>query len=177
MSGHYAFAAVTPGAESLPPSTNPPPESGAAEVVIVSSSPDVHRWATAARLRTIPDGGTGLNAAASAALDAIGLPAPWVILHADLPLLTGPALAPFLAAAASGPAIAPSRDGGTSAIGGINSIDFSYGPASYHAHLAANPSMRVLVDHRIAIDIDTGRDLLEVARLARGEWLRPLLGS
>jgi 2-phospho-L-lactate guanylyltransferase len=152
-------------------------DAGAAEVLIVSSSPQVHQWAADAQLRVIDDGGRGLDAAAHAALDGIGLPAPWVILHADLPFLTGSALAPIMGAACSGPVIAPSHDGGTSAIGGIDPNDFHYGPASFHAHLAATPSMRVVVDYRLAIDIDTGRDLFEATRVRHGEWLRPLLGS
>jgi len=116
----------------------------------------------------------------SAAIYAAAAEAPWVVLHADLPLVTGNALRAIVAAAGAGPVIAPSYDGGTSALGDSGTErrrHFAYGPASFQAHLARSPAAQVIVDYRLAIDVDRPRDLQVAARLPGGEWLQRFLGS
>jgi 2-phospho-L-lactate guanylyltransferase (CobY/MobA/RfbA family) len=126
----------------------------------------------------VDDPGGGLDQAAAAAAEAaIDTMVPWLILHADLPLVTAEALVPVVAAAAEGPVIAPSHNGGTSALGGSDGHAFSYGPASFHTHLVRATHARVFIDYRLAVDVDTPRDLAIAARLPGGDWLRPFLGS
>src|SRR5690606_41667689 len=71
---------------------------------------------------------------------------PWMIVHADLPLVTpDDILAAARALAGGGSPIAPSDDGGTSQIGGRGPFSFSYCRASFHPHLA-------LAEHPLVID-------------------------
>jgi 2-phospho-L-lactate guanylyltransferase len=151
---------------------------GANHVVIVAGSPEVRGWASGLDLAVLDDAGSDLNRAAAAAAGfTVPSESPWVILHADLPLVTGEALAPVVAAASEGSVIAPSYDGGTAALGGVASRSFNYGPASFQAHFSRTPGARVIIDYRLALDIDTPRDLEIAAGLPGGTWLRPLLGS
>jgi len=85
---------------------------GASEVVIIAGAAEVRQWAKDRDLTLLDDPGGGLNqAAVSAAIYAAAAEAPWVVLHADLPLVTGNALRAIVAAAGAGPVIAPSYDG------------------------------------------------------------------
>jgi 2-phospho-L-lactate guanylyltransferase len=145
-------------------------------VVILAGTAEVRDWALGMDLPVLDDPGGGLDRAAAAAISrAVDSNSSWVILHSDLPLVTGEALAPVVAAASDGSVIAPSYDGGTSALGGSGSQRFSYGPASFCAHLSREPTARVIVDYRLAIDVDTRRDLEVAARLPEGSWLQPFL--
>ena len=71
--------------------------------------------------------------------------------------------------------IVPSHDGGTNVIGGVGHFDYSYGPASYHRHLAVMHEPTVQVDPRLALDVDTVGQLDAARRLPGGAWLNELV--
>ena len=83
---------------------------------------------------------------------------------------------PVFSAAERGTVLVPSYDGGTNVIAGTGSgFRFSYGMASFHRHLAANPDATVLTHPLLALDLDTGDDLARALELDTGTWLRALL--
>jgi 2-phospho-L-lactate guanylyltransferase len=129
-------------------------------VVVVSGDPAVRAWASNQHLRVVdePDP-PGLDAAAAAGIDTTK--GPWLVVHADLPLISGDDVGAALAALDShGHVVAPSHDGGTSLIGGKWPIfEFAYGPGSFRRHLARVPTAKVLVRHGLALDLDRVRDL------------------
>ncbi len=151
-----------------------------AEVAVVTSDRGVRRWAGRCGFGVIvePDGpGAGLDRAARAAAaeaDRRGLP--WCIVHADLPLVTPADLAAVFAHARSGPVLVPSHDGGTTIVAASGpSFPFAYGPGSFHRHLAAVPRARVMTNPRLALDLDTPRDLQHALDLAPDHWLERLI--
>lgn len=150
-----------------------------ANPIVIAADNDVAAWATESGWEVLVDQGD-LNSAGRAAVGkAVAEYKPWLILHADLPLLEPSALTPAIRILLNGGSvIAPSRDGGTTLIGSSASrFDFAYGPASFHAHLrsiqAHHPA--VLVDLRLAIDLDDPTDLSFAA--ARVGWLTQLLDT
>ena len=146
--------------------------------LVLAANTEVARWAKALAMEVVIDQGSDLNQAASA-LVAIASGQPWLILHADLPLLDSEILAKLLAEIAEGgAAIAPSRDGGTPAIGAsLTAFEFGYGPSSFHRHLRQLAPARptVLVDPRLAVDLDEPSDLTAVRR--RVPWMATILDS
>jgi 2-phospho-L-lactate guanylyltransferase len=146
--------------------------------LVLAADTEVARWAKALALEVVLDQGSDLNQAAAAVV-AMASGQPWLLLHADLPLLDSEVLAPLLATIeAGGSAIAPSRDGGTPAIGASTAaFDFSYGPSSFHRHLRrlASSDPTVMVDPRLAIDLDEPSDLEAVRR--RVPWIATILDS
>lgn len=146
-------------------------EAGAAPS-IVTSAPEVRRWAEAEGYEAVAEPlGGGLDGAAQpAVLHAAGRP--WLIIHADLPCLIPEEAAAALEWLGSGRRVlAPSYDGGTSALGGRGPFRFSYGPASFHRHLYAGPPPAVLRSLGFALDIDRPADLEAAVRHPRGAWL------
>ncbi len=139
---------------------------------IVTSATEVREWAMAGGYRVVADPpGGGLDGAAG---EAVRLAAgrPWLILHADLPCLSPEEVALALGVARSGERVlAPSYDGGTSAIGGLGRFPFRYGAASFHRHLPAGRPPRVVTSLGFLLDIDRPQDLAAAARHARGAWL------
>lgn len=126
----------------------------------------------------VPDPGGGLDAAVTAGVAAAG--GPWVVLHADLPLLDPGTLFDATRHLATGHwVIAPSRDGGTNLLGGRGIFDFAYGHASFHRHLARigrrSLPHRILVAAAVAVEIDTPTDLAAAASHPGGRWLLPFL--
>ena len=116
----------------------------------------------------------GLDRAAAAAADiATSREVPWIVLHADLPLLAVADVAAALAVVALGEEVlAPSTDGGTSLIGGSGPFSFSFGAGSFHRHLARLSSPRILVRVGLSLDLDDPDDLAAAAAHPRGRWLR-----
>ena len=147
-----------------------------ASPTVVSSSPEVATWAAQNGLTRLPDrGNEGLNGAAHQAISDAKDEA-WVVLHTDLPLLAVEELGLFFnAISLDAVAIAPSYDGGTTAIGGYGSFDFSYGPASAHRHLAG--STVVISSLGFQLDVDHPGDLVAARNHPRGRWLEDILGS
>ena len=144
-------------------------------VAVVTGDPGVARWARRLGYEVVDEtaGGPGLDGAArSVALEAARRGMRWAIVHADLPLATSEDLSAVFVTA---PAIAPSRDGGTNVIVGAGTgFPFSYGPGSFHRHLAAAPGARVVTRPGLALDLDTPGDLARARRAAAGAWLSAL---
>ncbi len=140
-----------------------------ARVAIVTGDQGVARWARqlgAEVVRESPDYGPGLNgAAAAAAASADRDGSDWLILHADLPLISRSDLETAIGRHRPGCyVIAPSYDGGTALLMGTGTFAFSYGPGSFHRHLkTAGTAGDVVVRTGLALDLDTPRDL-EAAR-------------
>jgi 2-phospho-L-lactate guanylyltransferase len=152
-------------------------EAGARPLVLAADT-EVARWAKALAHEVVLDESSDLNQTAAAAI-TVASGQPWLLLHADLPLLDSEVLATLLAAVEVGQSvIAPSRDGGTPAIGAsVTTFDFGYGPSSYHRHLRrlAPTDPKVLIDPRLAIDLDEPSDLEVVRR--RVPWIATILDS
>lgn len=124
-------------------------------VVVVSRDPAVASLARDLDAQTVADPGTGLDAAATAGVDAAD-GAPWIVLHGDLPLVTSLAIAPVAERACAGRTVlVPSLDGGTNVLAHTGAFAFSFGPGSFHRHLAHRPDADVVVDPRLGIDLDT----------------------
>lgn len=140
--------------------------------LIVSSAPEVRQWALDHGYEVRPDPPRGgLNGAAREIVRRAGR-RPWLILHSDLPCLTSEEVGRVLAALLAGRhVLAPSYDGGTSALGGRGPFPFSYGVASFHRHLHAGPAPSVISSLGFQLDIDSPRDLSVAACHPRGAWL------
>lgn len=151
-----------------------------ASVVFVTGDPGVNSWAEAGGFATIDESaaaGSGLDRAAAAARDcALAQGRPWLLLHADLPLVTVADIAALLSPLMVGRAvIAPSYDGGTSALGSHRYIDFAYGSGSFHRHLRHCSTAQVVVRPGLAHDLDTVADLDEIRSHPDGQWINPLM--
>lgn len=146
--------------------------------VVVTDSSDVAEWAALRGVPIIPDPGLGLSAAAETGVSwAEAAASRWLVLHADLPLLgAGDVDALVTPLRAGRDPIAPSADGGTSALGGGGHMSFSYGKASFHRHLPRLGSPHVVVTRGLAHDIDTPHDLASARNHPRGAWLDQALG-
>lgn len=124
------------------------------ESVIISASTEVHRWAADRGVRTLSDSGTGLSAAAAHAVSQLE-ETPWIVVHADLPLVTADALKHVAQTMSRGTVLVPSLDGGTNVIASTRSFPFSFGVGSFHRHFAAVPRALVIPSRELSIDIDT----------------------
>lgn len=145
--------------------------------VLVTESADVADWGAGRGLPSVPDPGLGLNAAAEAGIGwARSTGSSWMVLHADLPLLRPQDLEAMARALAKGAdPIAPSADGGTSAIAGREPPALSYGPGSFHRHLPRLANPRVVVRAGLAHDIDNPADLASAREHPNGAWLNRVL--
>ncbi|HJR92032.1 MAG TPA: 2-phospho-L-lactate guanylyltransferase [Acidimicrobiia bacterium] len=143
------------------------------EPLVVAADGEVARWAGASGWSAIVDQGTGLDAAAArAASMAEQQRRPWLIVHADLPLLAEADISVALDALDTGrEVIAPSNDGGTSLLGAARRVRFGYGPASFHRHLARLEHPQVVVRLGLALDLDDASDLAAARSHPRGRWL------
>ncbi|GMQ85652.1 MAG: hypothetical protein BMS9Abin07_1219 [Acidimicrobiia bacterium] len=136
------------------------------DVAVVTGDASVGEWASQQNFRLVdePDP-PGLNAAAAAGIaQADGA---WMVVHADLPLITaGDVVAVRHALASATHVLAPSHDGGTSLIGGSSpTFPFAYGVGSFRRHLAAAPNAAVLIRPGLALDLDRPSDLDAMRRL------------
>lgn len=146
--------------------------------VIVTADPEVSFWATAAGFPRLGDPGTGLDdAARTGTMWADAADSRWVVLHSDLPLVDTSDLETLASLSVGAePFLAPSADGGTSAIGSSGSFEFSFGPGSFHRHLAKLGEPRIVFRTGLAHDLDLPNDLLTAMSTPRGAWIRDLLG-
>lgn len=144
------------------------------EVLALAADTEVASWAREQGWEAMVDSGGGLNGAAgAAAARATAGGRAWLIVHADLPLLQpGDVSAAVEVLENGGSPIAPSSDGGTSLIGGTGEFEFSYGPASFHRHLARLIKPRVVVRLALSLDLDDSSDYRAAARTVDGGWLR-----
>lgn len=144
--------------------------------VLVTADPEVATWAAAQAIPSIPDPGLGLDAAAAAGVEwAEAGSSAWMVLHSDLPLLTVDEIHQFLRAAESGGAIAPSSDGGTSAIMSDRLISFVFGPSSFSRHLARMERPSVVALTGFLHDLDSPIDLESARSHTRGRWIESVL--
>jgi 2-phospho-L-lactate guanylyltransferase len=152
-----------------------------AEVAVVTADADVAKWSAALGVSVIlePSAPGGLDqAAASVARRALEIQLPWVIAHADLPLVESrdfEAVADALPE--GGIVLVPSHDGGTNVLAGnVTTFEFAYGPGSFQRHLAAAASLphRIVVRPNLALDLDTPDDLGVILDLARERGLELL---
>lgn len=137
------------------------------QVAVVTGDKGVAAWAEATGVEVLAEQsgfGPGLNgAAATAAAAAERRGSAWLILHADLPLVTTADLQTAIGRHAPGDyVIAPSYDGGTSLLMGSGSFAFAYGSGSFHRHLQEAGGAEVVVRTGLALDLDTPRDLAAV---------------
>lgn len=144
--------------------------------LLVAGDEEVAEWAVRIGFPSIPDPGHGLDRAAGAGVAwATESDSSWLVLHCDLPLLTAAELTEALAVVTRGDrVIAPSADGGTSAIGGHGEAAFSYGPGSFHSHLGRFADAVVLTRLGFLHDVDSISDLESARRHRRGTWLTGL---
>lgn len=133
--------------------------------LVVTSDPEVAEWAAAAGLPVVPDPGGGLDAACRSGVVAAGVRR-WVVIHSDLPLIAADDLRTVADEMAAGrDVIAPSSDGGTSVLSSSRHIEFSYGPGSFHRHLARLDDPVIVARAGLLHDLDTARDFRSAARL------------
>ncbi|HEV8462343.1 MAG TPA: 2-phospho-L-lactate guanylyltransferase [Gaiellaceae bacterium] len=115
----------------------------------------------------VPDPKRGQGAAVEAALDAAsgaGLPAPYLVVNADLPCATSRDLLALAGAVPDGGlALVAAADGTTNALGLSTSVIFEpvYGPGSAERFAALGDSMRLDAPN-LADDVDTVGDLLRL---------------
>ena len=146
--------------------------------LIVTADPDVAAWAISSGFPSVADPGAGLDRAASTGVEwALRSNSRWIVLHSDLPLIDRGDMTVLDRALADGDTpIAPSADGGTSAVAGAEPFEFSYGEASFHRHLGRLASPRVVFRLGLALDIDNPNDLHAAVGHPRGAWLAQSLG-
>ena len=146
-----------------------------AEVVVVTGNDGVHRWARRIGIASIAEGppGSGLDGAAAAVQNqASRAGRAWLVIHADLPAISPADVRALLAALEAGPAvIAPSHDGGTSALGAIQAVPTAYGTGSFHRHLRRLPAATVVCRPGLALDLDTIADLENLLADGRYTWI------
>lgn len=141
--------------------------------VLVAGDAEVASWALELGFPSIPEPAGGLNGAATEGVRWANLSASaWVVLHTDLPLLTRHELDEVLAVVTGGGwVIAPSADGGTSALGGRGEARFAYGPGSFRLHLGRYPEARIVIKTGFLHDIDSFADLESARQHRRASWL------
>jgi 2-phospho-L-lactate guanylyltransferase len=118
--------------------------------------------------RHVPDPRHGQGAAVRAALDAAvaaGLPAPYVVVNADVPCVTSRDLLALVGALPEhGLALAAAADGTTNALAFFDDGLFEpvYGPGSAERFAALGPSIRIDAPN-LMDDVDTPGDLRRLA--------------
>lgn len=146
--------------------------------LIVTADGHVAEWATRAGFPSVADPGTGLDAAASTGVEwARQSGSDWIVLHADLPLVSPDDIPALTGPLADRPVVAPSSDGGTSAIGVRGKTDFSFGPASFHRHLKMFPDSEIVTRPGFLLDIDSPADLRAAVSTPEGRWIRDVIGG
>ena len=155
-------------------------EGGARPLVLAADEP-VMIWAEQKGWEAIADREPSLNGAAAGAVElAARLKMPWMVIHADLPLLSRDDMRAAVGTiAAGGWVLAPSSDGGTSLVGGPVSsrLSFSYGRGSFHRHLSllGRRCPRILYRAGFALDLDRPSDLRAALIHPRGKWMAEIL--
>ena len=146
--------------------------------LVVTADDQVADWATRTGFPSVGDPGEGLDAAARTGVEwAATAGSSWIVIHSDLPLLHSSDLSVLTARLQDGPVIAPSTDGGTSAIGMSGTWDFSFGESSFHRHLTRLSSPTVVTRTGLLLDVDSPADLNAAVAHPRGAWMRELIGG
>lgn len=144
---------------------------------IVTADSGVTSWATSLGVAVIEESGGGLNQAAADGVKwAAANSMQWLVLHSDLPLVTGSDLVGIGAAVEDGTAIlAPSADGGTTALSSPRPMEFRYGAVSAHLHLAQMTNVQIIARTGLLHDLDSLSDLQSAMEHPEGQWLRSLI--
>jgi 2-phospho-L-lactate guanylyltransferase len=143
---------------------------------VVTGDDEVADWATDIGANVILEHspGKGLNAAADRVVE-VADDGRWLIVHADLPLLTENDIEnAWEGTPREGFLLAPSHDGGTSAFGGNRRPpSFAYGAGSFHRHLALTrrSPTRTLTRLGFLLDLDSPSDYRTATAHTRGSWL------
>lgn len=147
--------------------------------LVVTGDAEVAQWAEVSGYTVLDDPGDGLSAAARVGVTrAMDRSEPWLVLHSDLPWLTADDVdAVARPLEGGGPVLAPSADGGTSAIGSLGPMTFRFGPSSFHHHLAALPEASIVARPGLLLDVDDPADLRAATGSPRGAWLDEALLS
>jgi len=147
--------------------------------LIVTADPDVAVWAGDSGYPLLSDPGEGLSTAARAAVSwATARLEPWLVVHSDLPWLTVEDIAALTGPLDDGgQVIAPSADGGTSAIGSRGEFAFHFGTSSFHRHLGGLGNPSIVVRPGLLLDVDAPGDLRAASSTERGAWLDRALQS
>lgn len=145
--------------------------------LVVTADPEVAEWSTRTGFPSVADPGQGLDAAAATGVEwARSSTSTWIVMHSDLPLLETSDLLSLSAPLEEGRSvIAPSADGGTSAMGSRDEVSFSFGMASFHRHLPAMDDPVIVARSGLLLDLDTPADLKAAMETNRGSWLRELI--
>ena len=145
--------------------------------LIVTAAPAVVEWATTSGFPSLGDPEDGLSAAAGVGVEwANASGSHWIVLHGDLPLIDASDVTALNEIVVEGrAAIAPSSDGGTSALGMEGSFSFEFGAASFHRHLRRLPDAHIVIRPGLALDVDSPNDLIVAANTPRGAWLHEVL--
>jgi 2-phospho-L-lactate guanylyltransferase len=146
--------------------------------LLVAGDDEVATWALIRGIPTVDDPGGDLSAAAAVGVEwAEAAGCAWLVLHCDLPLLQVGELGELTRAIEQfGSVIAPSADGGTSALGSPAPIEFAYGPGSFHRHLTRMRDTVVIARTGLLHDVDSPADLVSARRHPRGKWLDTVVG-
>jgi 2-phospho-L-lactate guanylyltransferase len=157
-----------------------------ADVVVVTADAGVASWAADLGFDSLDEGPhhglDGAVAVLQAAARHNGHRArPWLALHADLPMLTRFDVAALLGGLSETAAvIAPSHDGGTSALGAAHRIETRYGVGSFHGHLRRlqwTSVTTVVARPGLAFDLDTVADLDRLLTAPGAQWIRDRLAA
>ena len=153
-------------------------ESAGIVPLVVTGDPEVAEWATTTGFPTLADPGGGLDGAAAAGVEWAGhSDSEWLVLHSDLPLLSSADVEALTEPLVSGNAVlAPSSDGGTSAIGSRGGFSFEFGVSSFHRHLARLHRVVIVARRGLALDIDSRADLQAALAAPGGAWLAEAMG-
>jgi 2-phospho-L-lactate guanylyltransferase len=134
------------------------------ETIVITADNEVASWAQEQGTDICGDPGEGLSAAAASGVGTVG-DAPWIVVHADLPMVTPQTIATVAVTCLTSTVIAPSHDGGTAVIAGRGPFPFSFGVGSFQRHFASAPDATIIVSAELSIDIDTPRDLALIPEL------------
>lgn len=146
--------------------------------LVVTADAEVAEWSTHSGFPSLPDPGLGLDEAARAGVDWVRHSSPaWLVLHADLPLLSVADVQLLTSdLERHGAVIAPSADGGTSAIGSCDTPHFAFGVSSFHRHLRRLGRPGVVARRGLLLDIDAPQDLRAATATTEGRWIGELVG-
>jgi 2-phospho-L-lactate guanylyltransferase (CobY/MobA/RfbA family) len=141
--------------------------------LFVTADREVAEWAANNGFPSVAERRPGLDQAARAGAEwARASNSSHIVIHADLPLLSAVELTQFSDIGQSGvEVIAPSADGGTSAISAKTPIEYSYGPGSFHRHLRQMNNPVVVATMGFLHDLDSPKDLESASKHPRGSWL------
>ncbi len=138
-------------------------------IVVVTSDPEVHAWATVLGIEVVPDPAAGLDAAvaAGAARHVARGRDRVVVSHADLPRARPGALVRFANLTPGIVALVPChRDDGTPVLSVPAAVGFrfAYGPGSARRHVAIARRLglatSVIRDPELGYDVDVPADLV-----------------